>query len=87
MVFRRETYHEYLAVAFIPEVNYSFFAAAAAVAAAAAAADAAVAVAAAAADAASATTHHPGPLCRGPLESSLLQVRPRKFDSRLLSWE
>ena len=25
MVFRRETYHEYLAVAFIPEVNYSFF--------------------------------------------------------------
>ena len=25
MVFRRETYHEYLAVAFIPEVNYSLF--------------------------------------------------------------
>ena len=24
MVFRRETYHEYLAVAFIPEINYSF---------------------------------------------------------------
>ena len=24
MVFRRETCHEYLAVAFIPEINYSF---------------------------------------------------------------
>ena len=25
MVFRRETCHEYLAVAFVPEINYSFF--------------------------------------------------------------